>query len=215
MTDVIRVAIIDDHAIIRSGLGSFLAGFDDMMLVGEGEDGRDALTICQDCQPHVLLMNITMPGMDGVEVTAAIRAAYPNVRILVMTGAEDDEFGQRALEAGAVGVLTKDLIGQELAEAIRGAHHGISTARQPEMMPSFPEHDSRSIYDLKEREREILALLAEGLTNSQMAEHLSLSLSTIKFYVSEILSKLHAQSRVEAVAIALREGLLRSDDHDA
>ena len=209
-TRIIRVAIVDDHAIVRSGLANFLRAFDDLEFVGEADSGAGALDLCEQLSPDVILMDLVMPTMSGVEATTEIRRKYPCIQVLVLTSFGDENFVQEALRAGAIGYLLKTASIHEMAEAIRSAYAG-SSVFSSEATHALIRLHNRSLLpggELKEREREVLALLTEGLTNPQIAETLSLSLSTIKFYVSSILEKLDVETRTEAVARAIQYGLI-------
>lgn len=206
----IRVMIVDDHAVVRGGLKFFLLGFDDLELAGEAEDGEEALRLCDQLHPDVILMDMMMPGIDGAAATQAIRQRYPQVQVIALTGFKEQDLVQRALQAGAIGYLLKDVQALELAEAIRAAHAGRPTLApeatqaliQAATQPPQPGHD------LTEREREVLALMVKGLSNNEIAERLVVSISTVKYHVSGILSKLGAANRAEAVAIALQHHLI-------
>ncbi|HNS02399.1 MAG TPA: response regulator transcription factor [Anaerolineae bacterium] len=207
----IRVMLVDDHAVVRSGLGAFLLAYDDLELAGEASSGERAVALCQQVQPDVVLMDLMMPGMDGVAATKLIREKYPAVQVVALTSFKEKEMVEGALQAGAIGYLLKDVSADELARAIRAAAAGkptlaseaaqvlIQSTRAPAEKPGF---------DLTVREREVLALMAEGLINQQIAERLVVSVSTAKFHVSSILSKLGAASRTEAVSIALHHHLV-------
>lgn len=209
-TKPIRVMIVDDHAVVRGGLKFFLLGFDDLELAGEAEDGEEALRLCDQVHPDVILMDMMMPGMDGAAATQAIRQRYPQVQVIALTSFKEQDLVQRALQAGAIGYLLKDVQALELAEAIRAAHAGRPTLApeatqaliQAATQPPMPGHD------LTEREREVLALLVKGLSNNEIAERLIVSISTVKYHVSGILSKLGAANRAEAVAMALQHHLV-------
>ncbi|GIV78561.1 MAG: DNA-binding response regulator [Litorilinea sp.] len=208
----IRVMLVDDHAVVRSGLSAFLWAFDDLELVGEAADGAEALALCERLQPDVILMDLMMPRMDGAAATQAIRARYPHIQVVALTSFKEDELVQAALKAGAIGYLLKNVSADELAQAIRAAYAG-----RPTLAPEAAEaliHNARNAdrlppgQVLTEREREVLALMVEGLNNSEIAERLVVSRSTVKFHVSNILSKLQANSRTEAVAVALQRKLV-------
>lgn len=208
--DCIRVLLVDDHAVVRSGLGAFLMAFDDFDLVGEARDGEEAVRLCEELQPDVVLMDLVMPGMDGAAATQVIRERWPQVQIIALTSFKEKELVEGALQAGAIGYLLKNVSADELANAVRAAHAG-----QPTLAPEAAQaliqvtRESPSPgYDLTEREREVLALMIEGLTNPQIAERLVMSRSTVKFHVSNILSKLGVATRTEAVALALQRDLI-------
>ena len=209
-TNPIRVMLVDDHAVVRSGLGAFLLAFDDLELVGEAGGGEEAVRLCEQFRPDVVLMDLVMPGMDGAAATRAIRERCPQIQVIALTSFKEQELVQGALEAGAIGYLLKNVTADELADAIRKAHAGRSTLA-PEAAqaliratrePPSPGHD------LTEREREVLALIVEGLSNPEIAGRLVVSPSTVKFHVSNVLSKLGVASRTEAVALAVQSGLV-------
>lgn len=207
---VIRVMIVDDHAVVRSGLSAFLTVFDDLELAAEAGSGEEAIRICQRMELDVVLMDLVMPGMDGAAATQAIRERCPQTQIIALTSFREDELVQGALRAGAISYLLKNITANELATAIRAAHAGRPTLA-PEATQALIHAATQSRepdYDLTAREKEVLALMAEGLHNPDIAERLFVSRSTVKFHVSSILSKLNASSRTEAVALALQEGLL-------
>jgi two-component system, NarL family, response regulator LiaR len=206
----IRVMLVDDHAMVRLGLATFLKVFDDLELVGEAGSGLEAIELCSNALPDVILMDLMMPEMDGATATRLIRQKHPKVQVIALTSYTDQETVQNALKAGAIGYLLKDVSADELARAIRAAHAGRATLApeatqalvQAANQPPAPGHD------LTERERVVLVLMVEGLNNTQIAARLVVSPSTIKTHVSNILSKLGVASRSEAVALALRSGLV-------
>jgi NarL family two-component system response regulator LiaR len=208
--DLIRVLIVDDHALVRSGLKFFLLAFDDLELVGEAASGKEALELCAQLRPDVLLMDLMMPEMNGATATRIISERWPQMRVIALTNFQDVEMVQGALQAGATGYLLKNVLADDLADAIRAAYTG-----RPTLAPEATQALIRATTqpstlgkDLTAREWEVLALLVEGQSNAEIAKRLVIGLSTVKFHVSNILSKLHATSRAEAVALALQQHLV-------
>jgi NarL family two-component system response regulator LiaR len=209
-TGPIRVIAVDDHQVVRGGIRYALLTYDDIELVGEAHGGEDALLLCQQVVPDVALMDLMMPGMDGVETTRLIREHCPHVQILVLSSFHDEDLVPRAMEAGAIGYLLKGVSNQELVEAIRAAHAGQPILAK-EAMADLVQAAAPSPKlgdDLNEREREVLALLGQGLSNKEIAERLFLSVATVKYHVRLLLSKLGASSRAEAVALAWQHNLV-------
>lgn len=206
----IRVMLVDDHAVVRSGLSAFLQAFDDLEMVGEAGSGEEALQLCGQLLPDVVLMDLVMPGMDGARATQAIRERWPQIRIIALTSFETEDLVQAALQAGAISYLLKNVSALELADAIRAARQGRSTlAPEATKVLIRSAQQPRPLgYDLTEREREVLALMAQGLSNPDIAERLVTTQSTVKFHVSNILSKLGVSSRTQAVALALQHKLV-------
>jgi NarL family two-component system response regulator LiaR len=210
----IRVVIVDDHAVVRSGLETFLQAFDDFELLGVAGDGAEAVRVCAENSPDVVLMDLLMPEMDGIAATRAIRERHPNVRVIALTSFQDQEKVQAALEAGAIGYLLKNVSADELARAIRSAHAGRPTLA-PEATQVLIHAATRPLtpgHDLTPREREVLALMVQGLNNADIAKRLVVNRSTAKFHVSNILTKLGVTSRTEAVAFALTHHLVRQPE---
>jgi len=206
----IRIMLVDDHTMVRRGLATFLKVFSDMQLVGEAENGEAAIELCAEVLPDVILMDMVMPVMDGAATTRAIRQKFPHVQIIALTSFKEGKIIKSALEAGAIGYLLKDVTADDLAWAIRAAHAGRTTL-SPEVAQSLVEIANQPPapgLDLTEREREVLSLMIEGLNNTQIAGRLTVSPSTIKSHVSNILSKLGVTSRTEAVSLALRNGIV-------
>lgn len=206
----IRVLLVDDHTMVRHGLATFLQVFDDLELAGEAADGEAAIQLCARILPDVILMDIVMPDIDGVTATRIIRQRFPTVQVIALTSFKEEGLVQSALQAGAIGYLLKDVTAHELAQAIRAAHAGRATLSpaaaqalvHAATQPPTPGHD------LTERERAVLALMVEGLNNTEIAKKLGVSPSTIKSHVSHILGKLGVASRTEAVALAVRHQLI-------
>jgi NarL family two-component system response regulator LiaR len=209
-TGPIRVIAVDDHEVVRGGIRYALLDCDDIELVGEAYSGEDALRVCEQVRPDVALVDLMMPGMDGVETTRAIRERFPQVQILVLTSFHDKNIVPRAMQAGAIGYLLKGVSNQDLVKAIRAAHAGQSTLTKEAMadLIQAAAPSPKLGEDLNERERQVLALLAQGLSNKEIAERLFLSLATVKYHVRLLLSKLGASSRAEAVALAWQHNLI-------
>ena len=206
----IRVMLVDDHTMVRRGLATFLKVFDDLQLVGEAESGEAAIQLCAEVLPDVILMDMALPMMDGATATRAIRKHFPQVQVIALTSFKEGKIIRNALEAGAIGYLLKDVSADELVRAIRAAHAGRATL-SPEAAQALVETANQPPapgLDLTEREREVLTLMIEGLNNTQIAGRLTVSPSTIKSHVSNILSKLGVASRTEAVTLALRQRIV-------
>jgi NarL family two-component system response regulator LiaR len=206
---MIRIMLVDDHAMVRRGLATFLSVYDDFLLVGEAENGAEAITCCAKTLPNVILMDMMMPGMDGTDATRAIRKQFPDVKILALTSFKESKLIKNALAAGAIGYLLKDVTAEDLAWAIRSAHAGRATLSQAaaQALAQTASQPPAPGQDLTDRERTVLGLMVEGLNNTQIAGKLTVSPSTVKSHVSNILSKLGVASRTEAVTLALRNGL--------
>lgn len=206
----IRVMIVDDHAVVRSGLSTFLLVADDLELVGEAASGEEAIHLCAQARPDVVLMDLVMPGMDGAATTRAMKEQHPHIQVVALTSFPDEQLVQAVLRAGAISYLLKNVSAKELVAAIRAAYAGHSTLA-PEATRALIQLASqpRPIgHDLTTREREVLAQMVAGLHNPDIAERLVVSRSTIKFHVSSILSKLGVSSRAEAVALAVHHKLV-------
>jgi NarL family two-component system response regulator LiaR len=206
----IRILIVDDHKVVRKGLRTFIAVHDDLELVGEAGNGEEAIEQCAALQPDVVLMDLKMPVMDGPTAIRHIRERFPEIKIVALTSFDDDTMAQRALKAGAIGYLFKDVEEDELMAAIRFAHLGQSIVAPEAMralLASSLTDDDYSV-GLTVREQETLDLVARGMTNPEIADKLMISVSTVNFHVHNVLDKLGAKTRTEAVVIAAKEGLI-------
>jgi NarL family two-component system response regulator LiaR len=207
----IRVMIVDDHAVVRSGLSAFLMAYDDLEFVGDAGGGAEAVSRCRALVPDVVLMDLVMPDVDGAEATRLIKAECPHVQVIALTSYKEEELVEGALRAGAISYLLKNVSAEELAAAIRAAHKGRPTLA-PEAAQALIKaatHAQEADKGLTSRELEILRLMVDGLSNPEMAKKLFVSRSTVKFHVSNILMKLGASSRTEAVSMAIHERLVQ------
>ena len=205
----IRVMIVDDHSVVRSGLGAFLSVTPDLELVGDAEGGDEAFVRCGSLKPDVVLMDLMMPGTNGVAATRLIRGKYELIKVIALTSFHEDTLVQDALQAGAIGYLMKNVSARELASAIRSAFAGKMTL-SPEAAESLVHagEQSKEIGKLTEREQEVLRFMVEGLNNAEIAERLVVSLSTVKYHISNILAKFCVDNRVAAVTMAIQKKLV-------
>jgi NarL family two-component system response regulator LiaR len=209
-SQIIRVMLVDDHNVVRSGLATFLRAYEDLELVGEAKNGLEAVSLCHHKKPDVILMDLVMPEMDGIAATRAILADCPEIKIIAMTSFEEEELVQGVLAAGAMSYLLKNVTSDELAKAIRDAVSGRSTL-SPEaarVLIQATRPAKQPLYDLTEREMEVLNLVVQGYSNQQIADTLVISLATVKAHISSILSKLQVSSRAEAIAYAIKHKLV-------
>jgi NarL family two-component system response regulator LiaR len=207
----IRVLIVDDHGVVREGLRAYLELEPDIQVIGEARDGQEGVTRAQELQPDVVLMDLVMPRMDGVEATAAIKQQQPEAHVIVLTSFVDDDRVVPAIKAGATSYLLKDVAAADLARAIRGARAG-QAQLHPEvarrlMQTVTTPRKLEAATQLTDREREVLRLLAEGRSNKEIARSLVVSERTVKGHVSNILGKLGLQDRTQAALYAVRHGL--------
>ena len=214
----LKVVVADDQAIVRGGIRAMLESADDIEVVGEAEDGAQAVELALRAHPDVVVMDVRMPGVDGIEATRRLLSAGSRARILMLTTFDLDEYVFQAMRAGAAGFLLKATPPERLTEAVRVVAAGESlldpliTRRLVEHFLAQPSTDPerlRRLEDLTGREREILRLLARGLSNAQMGELLFLSETTVKSYVTRLLGKLDVRTRVQAVVLAYETGLVR------
>jgi NarL family two-component system response regulator LiaR len=217
MDEPIRVLIVDDHVVVRRGIRALLATVDEIKVVGEAQDGQEALERIEALRPDVILLDLLMPRMDGIEVTRRAIAKDPEARILVLTSFAADDKVFPAIKAGALGYLLKDTGPEELVRAIRQVHRGESSlspaiARKVLQELSRPPSQPLTAEPLTEREVEVLQVLATGKSNQEIAAELVISEATVRTHVSNILGKLHLASRTQAALYALREGLASLDD---
>lgn len=206
----IQVMLVDDHNVVRSGLATFLRAYDDLELIGEAKNGMEALNLCHQKQPDVILMDLMMPEMDGIAATRAILADYPDIKIIAMTSFEDEQLVHGVLAAGAISYLLKNVTSEDLSKAIREAVSGRSTL-SPEaarVLIQATRPTKQAACDLTDREQEVLKLVVQGNSNGQIAERLVISLATVKAHISNILSKLGVSSRAEAIAFAVKNKLV-------
>jgi NarL family two-component system response regulator LiaR len=216
----ITILLADDHVLLRQGTRQLLEREDDMKVVGEAGDGEEAARLAADLHPHVVIMDIAMPKMNGIEATKKIKEIYPDSAILILSAYDDDQYVFAILEAGAAGYLLKDVPSHELVEAIRAVHAGESIlhptiARKIVNRFASPRETSAEGVEsdqLSEREMEVLKLAAEGMTNMEIANQLALSVRTIQGHLSNIFSKMQVGSRTEAVIQALRKGWFSLED---
>ncbi len=206
----IRIIVVDDHRMVCEGLVALIRGFEDLELVGRAASGEEAIALCAEQKPDVVLMDLVMPGMSGVEAIEHIRARCSETQIVALTSYHDEQRVQAALQAGAIGYLLKDASVDELVGAIRAAYAGRPTLawQAAQALIKGARHTATQEYHLTEREREVLALMVEGLTNRQIANVLEISRYTVNAHVSSILSKLGVASRTEAVAVAIQNKLV-------
>jgi DNA-binding NarL/FixJ family response regulator len=211
----VRVFVVDDHTVVRRGLRAYLEMVDDMEVVGEAADGQEALDgiaalVAAGEPPDVVLMDLLMPGMDGIATTAAITERHPEMAVVAMTSFTQADKVHRALQAGAAGYLLKDAEADEVAAAIRAACRGevhLDPAIARQLTRSLLTPTAQTVNALTDREREVLALVAQGLSNQQIADVLVISERTARTHVSNILSKLGVASRTQAALLAIREGI--------
>lgn len=204
----IRIMVADDHEVVRIGLTTLLGAFVELDIVGEATDGQAAVEMCETLLPDVVLMDMNMPVMDGIEATRMIHQRHPQIKVIALTAITQEELVQRALRAGATGYVLKNVSPDELIHAIHSAVAGQITlsAQAVQYLLHAPEASPAAGLGLTEREHEVLSLMVDGLANSAIADRLHVSIATVKSHVSNILTKLNVATRAEAVALAMRLG---------
>ena len=215
MMEAISVLLVDDHSMVRQGVRAFLVTQPDITVVGEAGSGQEAVRLAEQHVPDVILMDLIMPGMDGVEATRRVKQVSPRSQVVVLTSYHEDEHIFPALKAGALSYILKDVSAEELASAVRKAAAGEAVlhprvaARVIKELQGRREDPLNPFTELSERELEVLKLIADGMSNAEMAAKLFLSEKTIKGHVSNILNKLHLVDRTQAAVYAWREGIVR------
>jgi NarL family two-component system response regulator LiaR len=218
MSEKITVLLVDDHKVVRQGLHAFLQAQADIEVVGEADSGETAVTLAVEHAPDVVLMDLVMPGMDGVTATRQVKAQSPRTQIIMLTSYHQDEHIFPAIRAGALSYLLKDIEPAALADAVRQAAQGEAVlhprvaARVVQELHGSREESVNVFTELSDREMEVLRLIADGANNSSIAEQLVISEKTVKSHVSNILSKLHLADRTQAAVLAWRKGVVRRDD---
>lgn len=218
MNAPIRIVIADDHVLVRQGIRAFLETHADLSIVGEAENGGDAIRLCREKSPEVALVDLVMPG-GGIETTRLIREQNPNTQVVLLTSFEDAQQIVQAVRAGALSCLLKDVDADALAEAVRKAARGEAVlhqrvaARLMELLRQENEPGAEMLDSLSQREREVLALIAEGLNNQQIAERLGIGEKTVKTHVSNVLGKLDVSDRTQAAVYAWKSGLKQRPTH--
>lgn len=209
-TNVIRILIVDDHAMVRSGLRNFIYGYDWMEPVGEASDGAKAVEFCATHEVDVVLMDMILPEMNGAEATRRILALGKPVKVIILTSFHEQDLVEEALRAGATSYLLKNVTAEELAAAIQAAYkgHSMLAPEATEALINSTRQKPDPGFDLTKREREVLTLLVKGLANLDISDQLSISLATVKYHLTNIFTKLGANNRVEAVTIALEHNLI-------
>ena len=221
---MITVGIVDDQELVRGGIRMILEQEPDLDVVGEAADAPAAVALARAAAPDVLLMDVQMPGQDGIEATRAVLDAAPGTRVLMLTTFDLDEYVYRALRAGASGFLLKDMAGEEIVAAVRQAAQGSDNLLAPSVVRRLvgrftqaprPGADESRLATLTQREREVLRLIATGMSNSEIADHMTVAPTTVKTHVARILMKLGLRDRVQAVIVAYETGLVGAGASDA
>lgn len=218
MTEPIRIVLVDDHNVVRIGLKAYFNTLKDIRVVGEAANGEEAVRLAQELTPDVMLMDLIMPGMDGVEATRQVKKVSPRTQIIVLTSYHNDEHIFPAIRAGALSYVLKDVDPDDLADAVRRAHAGEAVlnprvaARMVKEMHGSRQETVNPFRELTDREMEVLRLIASGKTNQEIAEILFLSEKTVKTHITNLFSKLHLTDRTQAAVYAWQEGIIRRDE---
>ncbi len=217
MAQPISVIIVDDHTVVREGVRAFLDTQPDIHVVAEAASGLEAVRLCMEYAPDVVLMDLVMPGMNGVEATRRLKRVSPRTQVIVLTSYDDDDHIFPAIQAGAISYLLKDVGPGDLADAVRKAARGEAmlhprvAARVIRELHNMPRETPAIFSELTERELDVLRLIAEGLSNAEIAQRLVISEKTVKSHVSNILNKLHLADRTQAAVLAWKEGLMKDN----
>lgn len=215
MTDPITILLVDDHRVVRLGLKSYFATLPDLHVIGEAGSGQEAVKLVEQHAPDVVLMDLIMPGMDGVETTRQVKKVSPRTQVIVLTSYHEDEHIFPAIRAGALSYLLKDVDPDDLADAVRRAHAGEAVihprvaARLVKEISGIRQEAVNPFNELTDRELEVLRHIADGQNNQEIAETLVISEKTVKSHITNILSKLHLADRTQAAVYAWKEGIVR------
>jgi two-component system, NarL family, response regulator LiaR len=207
---VIKVIVVDDHPLVRHGIKTVFEAYDDIEMIAEAENGKEALEICAKYKPDVVIMDMVMPILDGAEATSQLIRSFPDIKVIALTSFNDKDLIRKSLKAGAVSFVLKNVSGAKLVKIIKDAYKGksvLSPYATKILLTELREKTDEKI-KLTKREKEILTLIVEGLSNKEIAKRLFLSNSTIQFHVSNILSKLGVSKRTEAAYLALKQKLV-------
>ena len=217
MSKRIRVLIVDDHSIVREGVRMILTGQEDFEVVGEASNGREGVELARRMKPDVVVMDISMPDMNGIEATAKIRSEMPKVEVLGLTMHEENSYVFELLKAGAAGYVLKRAAAEDLVNAVRAAHNGqaflypsVAKMVVQDYLDRAAVQDKQNLGGLTEREREVLTLIADGMTNQQIAGKLFISIKTVQTHRAHIMEKLNLHDRTELVRYAIRKGLIQA-----
>jgi NarL family two-component system response regulator LiaR len=208
--EIIKVMIVDDHMLVRDGINLLLSTFDDIQVISVADSGDKALRLCKQEQPDVILMDLVMPNQDGPETIERIMKHFPAIKVIALTSFVEEDLVVRSIQAGAIGYLLKNVSAEKLADAIHAATLGQSTIESmaAQILLQASQKPIQVGDNLTERERQVLALIAEGMTNKEIAQQLSLSHGTVRVYVSHVLAKLGVGNRTEAARLALENNLV-------